>query len=77
VSVCACFTICSPWPPTSSGVVAPADIVVRLIKHRCRLLQRGVMPEPFDVRDVFPRRSLWAQCEAWLPPARGSLHAEL
>ena len=52
-----------PWPPT----YASTDIVVRLIKHRCRLLQRGVRPEPYDSRDVFPRRSKWAQCETTLP----------
>jgi hexosaminidase len=55
----------TPWPPT----YASADIVVRMIKHRCRLLQRGLRPEPYDSRDVFPRRSPWVQCETTLPLA--------
>jgi len=59
-----------PWPPTrenSNSVTGPADIVVRMMRHRCRLLQRGIRPEPFNTRDVFPRRNRWAQCETFLP----------
>ena len=66
-----------PWPPTANSVMGPADIVVRLIKQRCRLLQRGIRPEPLDVRDVMPRRSRWAQCEVTLPPSPHDRKVEL
>ena len=66
------------WGTQTCGCTwhSPA-IQARLVKHRCRLLQRGIMPEPFDVRDVFPRRSPWLQCETTLPPARAFARAEL
>ena len=53
----------TPWPATYNS----ADITARMIKHRCRLLQRGVHAQPYNTQAV-PDRSRWVQCEAWLPP---------
>ena len=41
------------------------DIVSRLIKHRCRLLQRGVQAMSYSSPASF--RSKWMQCQGWLP----------
>ena len=52
------------WPATYRS----ADITARLVKHRCRLLQRGIAAQPYNTQAV-PDRSRWVQCETWLPPA--------
>jgi hypothetical protein len=41
----------------------------RMIKHKCRLMQRGFRPKGYDT-DILPISSKWAQCEGWLPPNR-------
>jgi len=56
--------------------VADLDAVsVRLIEQRCRLLQHGLRPSPYDNRDVFPRRSVVEQCELILPPTLATWRA--
>ena len=42
------------------------DLNTRMVKHRCRLLQRGVHAQPYNTQAV-PDRSRWQQCETWLP----------
>jgi len=46
------------------------DVVARLVKHRCRLLQRGIRAQAYAAE--FSARSKWAQCQGWLPPAARS-----
>ena len=60
----------TPWPAT----YASADITARMIKHRCRLLQRGVQAQPYNTQAV-PDRSRWQQCESWLPAAQRAAEA--
>ena len=52
----------TPWPATYRS----ADITARMVKHRCRLLQRGVRAQPYNTQSV-PDRSRWQQCELFLP----------
>jgi len=52
----------SPWPASYTS----PDINARLVRHRCRLLQRGVRAQPYSTIAV-PLRSRWSQCELWLP----------
>ena len=41
-------------------------INARLVKHRCRLLQRGIHAQPYDTQ-IVPQTSRWSQCELFLP----------
>ena len=41
------------------------DVVARLLKHRCRLLQRGIQAQLYWDSNAF--RSKWHQCQGWLP----------
>ena len=41
------------------------DVVARLVKHRCRLLQRGIQAEAYSAGQA--GRSKWQQCQGWLP----------
>ena len=41
------------------------DVVARLVKHRCRLLQRGIAAEGYEAGQS--TRSKWQQCQGWLP----------
>ena len=45
------------------------DVVARLVKHRCRLLQRGIHAQPVDGSGFVPDRNRWSQCELFLPTA--------
>eukprot|EP01051_Picozoa_sp_SAG22_P008343 SAG22_NODE_630_length_8383_cov_5.839469_6_plen_591_part_00 len=47
------------------------DAVARLLKHRCRLLQRGIEAQLYWDTNAF--RSKWHQCQGWLPPTKKSL----
>ena len=40
----------------------------RMLKHRCRLEQRGFRPKQYDT-DILSFPSKWMQCASWLPPA--------
>jgi hypothetical protein len=40
----------------------------RMLKHRCRLEQRGFRPKQYDT-DIFSFESKWMQCASWLPPS--------
>ena len=37
-----------------------------MVKHRCRMLQRGVHAQPYNTQAISDR-SRWSQCELWLP----------
>ena len=39
----------------------------RMLKHRCRLEQRGFRPMQYST-DILPFQSKWNQCAGWLPP---------
>jgi|EP01043_Picozoa_sp_COSAG02_P006740 hypothetical protein len=41
------------------------DVIARLVKHRCRLLQRGIQAEGYEAGQS--TRSKWQQCQGWLP----------
>ncbi len=41
------------------------DVIARLVKHRCRLLQRGIQAEDYEAGQS--TRSKWQQCQGWLP----------
>ena len=56
----------TPWPASYNS----PDINARLVRHRCRLLQRGIRAQPYSTQGV-PLRSRWSQCELWLPGAAG------
>lgn len=43
------------------------SIQARLVRHRCRMVQRGVHAQPYS-SEVLPGRNRWAQCELFLPP---------
>ena len=45
------------------------DISMRMIKHRCRLMQRGIHPEAYASL-IVPFESKWQQCMGWLPPSQ-------
>lgn len=45
------------------------DINSRMIKHRCRLMQRGIHPEAY-VTGILPFESKWQQCGGWLPQSQ-------
>ena len=51
-----------PWPASYMS----ADINMRMVRHRCRMLQRGVAAQPYATLGI-PFRSRWSQCELWLP----------
>ena len=63
------------WSPRNASIFDPSgaphytNVTIALLKHRCRLLRRGLRPAPLDSRDHFSRRSTWQQCELGLPPA--------
>merc|ERR1712194_928497 len=38
------------------------DIQARMVKNRCRMLQRGVLAQPYNTQ-IIPDRNRWAQCE--------------
>jgi hypothetical protein len=46
------------------------EIQARLMKHRCRLLQRGIHAQAPDGGGWIPDRSRWTQCELTLPPKK-------
>eukprot|EP01123_Difflugia_compressa_P014899 TRINITY_DN8118_c0_g2_i1.p1 TRINITY_DN8118_c0_g2~~TRINITY_DN8118_c0_g2_i1.p1 ORF type:complete len:341 (-),score=66.56 TRINITY_DN8118_c0_g2_i1:83-961(-) len=46
------------------------DMIIRVIKHNCRLLQRGIKCTLYESSDVFPRRDLRRACEFLLPPTQ-------
>ena len=46
------------------------DVVARLVKHRCRLLQRGVQAQAYATG--YSARSKWQQCQGWLPASAAS-----
>jgi hypothetical protein len=45
----------------------------RMLKHRCRLEQRGFRPKQYST-DILAFESKWNQCASWLPP--GARHEE-
>ena len=54
----------TPWPASYTS----PDINARMIRHRCRLLQRGIQAQPYSTLAV-TARSRWSQCELFLPPS--------
>ena len=44
------------------------SIQARLVKHRCRMVQRGIHAQAYE-SELVPDRSRWAQCELFLPPS--------
>ena len=56
------------WGTQTCGCTyhSPA-LQARLVKHRCRLLQRGVRAQPVDGSGFVPDRNRWTQCELFLP----------
>jgi hexosaminidase len=42
------------------------DLQARMVKNRCRLVQRGILAQPYNTQ-IIPDRSRWQQCELWLP----------
>ena len=46
------------------------DVVARLVKHRCRLLQRVVQAQAYAIG--YSARSKWQQCQGWLPASAAS-----
>jgi hypothetical protein len=48
----------------------------RMLKHRCRLEQRGFRPKQYDT-DILSFSSKWMQCASWLPPAARNEHPRL
>ena len=50
-------------------------IQARLVKHRCRMLQRGVAAQPYGTQ-LIATRNRWAQCELFLPPAGAPLKTD-
>ena len=44
-------------------------MAMRMTKHRCRLMQRGIHPEAYASL-IVPFESKWQQCMGWLPPAQ-------
>ncbi|EOD24441.1 hypothetical protein EMIHUDRAFT_238482 [Emiliania huxleyi CCMP1516] len=42
------------------------DLQPRMVKNRCRLVQRGILAQPYNTQ-IIPDRSRWQQCELWLP----------
>jgi hypothetical protein len=70
---------CPPGNPpgswtTVSGSAGCANylnpsINTRIVKHRCRLEQRGFRPTQYDT-DILSFESKWLQCASWLPPAK-------
>ena len=42
------------------------DLNTRLVKHRCRLMQRGIHPEGYSTY-ILNAASKWQQCVGWLP----------
>ena len=43
-----------------------ASIQARMVKNRCRLVQRGILAQPYSTQ-IIPSRNKWSQCELWLP----------
>lgn len=54
-----------PYPASWSS----PTINARLVKHRCRLLQRGIDAQAYH-SILLPERGRWTQCELWQPPNR-------
>ena len=54
-------------PATGRANYLNPSINSRMLKHRCRLQQRGFTPRNYDT-DIFPFSSKWVQCASWLPP---------
>ena len=47
-----------------------SSFTARLVKHRCRLLQRGVQAQPYHTV-MLPSTGRWTQCEAlFMPPQK-------
>jgi len=44
------------------------DVVTRVMKQNCRLLQRGISCTLYEDRGIFPRRDLRRVCELLIPP---------
>ena len=42
------------------------DLQPRMVKHRCRLVQRGIAAQAYNTQ-IIPDRDRWQQCELWLP----------
>ena len=42
------------------------DLNTRMVKHRCRLMQRGIHPEGYSTY-ILNAASKWQQCVGWLP----------
>ena len=53
----------APWPASYHS----PDISSRMVKNRCRLLQRGIQAQPYNTQ-ALPDRNRWIQCQLWLPP---------
>ena len=59
-------TISSYCGPDGCSYMTPS-IQARLVKHRCRLVQRGIQAQAYAT-EIVPDRSRWMQCELFLPP---------
>jgi hexosaminidase len=53
--------------PSGGCTYMVASIQARLVKHRCRMVQRGVAAQPYG-SEMIASQNRWAQCELFLPP---------
>ena len=49
------------------------NIQARIMKNRCRLVQRGILAQAYNTQ-IIPDRNRWQQCELWLPTNWSALH---
>lgn len=59
----------SSYCPSSGCTYMVPSVQARLVKHRCRMVQRGVEAQPYD-SELIDSRNRWSQCELFLPPGR-------
>ena len=61
------------WGTPTCGCTWHSPMIqAKLVKHRCRLLQRGIHAQPVDGSGFVPDRNRWSQCELFLPTAEKS-----
>jgi hexosaminidase len=63
-----CHNPATSYSPGCANYLNPS-IGSRMIKHRCRLMQRGFRPQIYQA-DILPFQDKWYQCAAWLPPLK-------
>jgi hexosaminidase len=65
-----CHNPMTSYSPGCANYLNPS-INSRMLKHRCRLMQRGFRPQNYET-DILPFQDKWMQCGSWLPPKTGS-----